>query len=197
MVAIPRMQAMKSDETDPFARLESTHRRLEERLRDLAMAVTDLLDPHRRTEALEVIRETAGFFDRGAVRHTDDEDQTLFPRLVGSGELEAVLTRLREEHEQHRAIEGRLRGLIEGWPSSGPDAGGQSKLADLSAQLASVYREHIRREETELFPVARRILSPEVIAEMGREMIERRPDRGRGGGGGGSGHGDRGQGRST
>jgi hemerythrin-like domain-containing protein len=40
--------------------------------------------------------------------------------------------------------------------------------------LAGLYHQHIRMEDTEVFPLAARVLSAEQIAQIGSEMAQRR-----------------------
>jgi hemerythrin-like domain-containing protein len=168
-----------TDQTDPFARLEQTHRRLEERLSDLCCAVAELSDPGARSDALALIAETVGFFARGGGRHVEDEERTLFPRIRHLGELSAVLARLEEEHRQHQSIERELGALVDRIQENGLDPSEVPRLVEVSRKLDQLYREHIAREERDLFPPLRRLLDPGTVEEMGREMMERRPHRGK------------------
>jgi iron-sulfur cluster repair protein YtfE (RIC family) len=174
------MAGKNTEESDPFARLEQTHRRLEERLEQLVRAADDLTQGIGPSAALADVEEVAGFLGRGALRHVEDEEQTLFPRLAGRAELAATMSALEEEHRQHRAIEDELRGIVDGWGGEVPARAAAERVLELGRRLREVYAAHIRREEQELFPRARALLGAEVIAEMGREMMVRRPDRGGG-----------------
>src|SRR5579884_1113299 len=154
-----RIAQMKDD--DPFAMLERSHRRLEERLADLETADEG------------IARDVAEFFDRAVRRHEDDEERSLFPRLSGH---EALLAALSAEHRAHERLHAELRDIIAHWDDK------KSQLPDLVKRLRKAYDEHILREERELFPAARAVLVTAEQAAMLREMDERR---GRGGGGGG------------
>lgn len=173
-----------SDERDPFARLEQTHRRLEERLEMLQRAAEDLSAGVGVSSALADVDEVAHFLGRGAVRHVEDEENTLFPRLreraASHAELDAILIALEKEHHDHRALEDSVRALVSSWENRKPSAEEVSQLSEIAGRLRSVYATHIAREEKELFPLARKILSAEEIDRMGEEMMARRPDRGMG-----------------
>src|SRR5262245_29316221 len=99
------MRGKNTEESDPFARLEQTHRRLEERLEQLVRAADDLAQGIGPSAALADIEDVAGFLGRGALRHVEDEEQTLFPHLRGLAELTGTLAALEEEHRTHRALE--------------------------------------------------------------------------------------------
>lgn len=179
-----RDQGSSVAERDPFARLESTHRRLEERLQALTAAVAELARPDLprddRDEALAVIEETTSFFERGARRHVEDEERTLFPRLSGEASLAPILQALEAEHREHRALEDELSALVAAFEGRRPDLAEAQRLTAIADRLGVLYRAHIAREEQELFPAARKVLAPEVLAEMGDEMVDRRGDRGKG-----------------
>lgn len=180
VIASGEMRGGNSDEADPFARLIQTHRRLEDRLKQLRLAAEDLAQGVGVTSALFDIEEVAGFLSRGAVRHVEDEEQTLFPKLRAYAELGSVLGALEAEHGEHRALELEVRNLAEKWAGNVPlDPAEPKKMLELAQRLAEVYAAHIAREEQELFPRARALLDAGTIAEMGREMMERRPDRGK------------------
>lgn len=164
----------ESEETNGFVRLEKTHRRIEARLGELEEAVAALADPARRDEAVQGIFEAARFFSRGAVRHHDDEEQTLFPRLAEVAALSPVVAALRDEHAEHDRAWAPIAAMVREWDEGGPTAREEAELPGLVARLGAVYRAHIAREERELFPAARAALGPSVAEEMGREMLARR-----------------------
>lgn len=181
------MRGHNTAEADPFARLTETHRRLEQRLEDLERAALDLRQGIGPKAALEDIFGGVGFLGRGARRHVEDEESTLFPRLRAlmsadptvAATLEPVLARLGDEHVAHRAIEDELTAMVQAWGDAPPPAADVERLVELTMKLKAVYAEHIAHEERDLFPAAKAALSAEEIAEMGREMMDRRPDRGK------------------
>jgi hemerythrin-like domain-containing protein len=155
---------MATATTDPFDRLLRSHRRLEERLRDLPLAAQDLDGP-RRDEALAYVLETVAWMERAVKRHEDDEEKSLFPRLAGRAEVEALIARLSEEHRTHERLQEELR-------LAAPDDPDRARV--LVRELQAAYATHIKEEETLLFPAARALLPPEVLAQIGAEMEARR-----------------------
>lgn len=150
------------DRSDPFAQLERSHRRLEERLDDLVRAGDDPA----------ILRDVAAFFARAVRRHEDDEERSLFPRLAGRPELATVLERLAREHRDHEALHAKLDDVVRML-----DAGEAAPLREveaLSDALVRAYRVHIDDEEREVFPAARAILGAPELEAMVREMQERR-----------------------
>ena len=155
---------------DPFEQLTRSHRRLEERLAELAdAAFAD--DPY------DVVRDVAGFFSRAVARHEADEEESLFPRLVSVPALVPLMTKLGAEHREHEILHRRLgavlRSIEEGELPS-------AELRDLALALSNAYRTHLEEEEKVLFPAAREALGADALGDIAREMEDRR----RGGRGG-------------
>ena len=155
---------------DPMDQLERSHRKLEERISELARSPADA----------EARADFFGFLERSVRRHEDDEEASLFPRLAHVAELAATIATLRQEHQAQAELQRVLRDA-----NDAPSAG----LA-LEA-LRAAYARHITLEESVLFPAARRALDEDAMRAM---MVEMQARRGRGGGGGGGG-GGRGRGR--
>ncbi len=150
-----------TDLRDPFERLCRSHRRLEERLDDLARAV--------REKNVVGLRDVCAFLDRQVRRHEEDEERSLFPRLreKDGTELVGVLER---EHREHEALAARLERAVDALDRDEVD----TDLAPAADAITSAYRKHIADEETGLFPLARTKLTPEELDVMAREMEERR-----------------------
>lgn len=148
---------------DPFEQLESSHRRLEERLAELGAAATTPAGSGRDA-ALGVVEAVLDYFDRSVQRHEADEEKSLFPRLRAHPELTATLEMLECEHREHERLHADLR---EGYQDPG-------YLAELARKLATAYRAHILEEERVLFPAARRLLKEADLLAIAAEMEARR-----------------------
>ena len=148
---------------DPFAQLERSHRRLEERLEDLAQADAAHID---------VVRDVAAFFARAVKRHEQDEEDSLFPRLAGHAKLAPVLERLAREHVEHASLHAQLDKTIEALDEKTPDAA--RDLARVTTALMHAYRSHVDEEERVLFPAARRLLGEAALVAIADEMMARR-----------------------
>jgi hemerythrin-like domain-containing protein len=141
---------------DPFEMLERCHRRLEETLATLA-------DPTR-----QALDEALMFIDRSVKRHEDDEEVSLFPRLVRVPQLAPLLDRLTVQHRDQAAAIEDLRALLEA-PKLDPVL-----AREIVARLSTSYAEHIAVEEKELFPAARAALDADDLGGMASEMDARR-----------------------
>jgi hemerythrin-like domain-containing protein len=141
---------------DPFEMLERCHRRLEETLATLA-------DPTR-----QALDEALMFIDRSVKRHEDDEELSLFPRLVRVPQLAPLLDRLTVQHRDQAAAIEDLRALLEA-PKLDPVL-----AREVVGRLSASYAEHIAVEEKQLFPAARAAFDADDLGGMASEMDSRR-----------------------
>ncbi len=164
----------------PLALMSDCHRRVERflglLLRVTAEAAGGPLNPLQR-EALETALR---YFREAAPKHTADEEESLFPRLRAldtpeSREVLAKVQRLEGDHQTaapaHHAVEifGRLW-LVQNRLETDVVILLQSHLGALHA----LYGRHIAVEDTEVFPLAARLLGDAELAAVGREMAARR-----------------------
>jgi hemerythrin-like domain-containing protein len=116
------------------------------------------------------------YFDTAARHHHEDEERDLFPALLESmagsdavclRELTSLLTAEHRELERCWAV---LRRRLE------QVAGGQTAaLPEAEVQdLVDRYAQHMAREEAELLPMARRLLSDAELDRIGLAMRLRR-----------------------
>ena len=153
---------------DPFRQLERSHRRLEEACDALALAAVD--------RDIDTVTDVCAFLGRQVRRHEEDEERSLFPRLlVRAPELAATVARLREEHEAHAVRVGALVALcqeLQTWPERFVSLRGDLNAAAWA--LEETWRVHLTLEETELFPALRTALSAADQAAIREEMKARR-----------------------
>ena len=160
----------------PLEMLSACHGRVERQCRTLLRMVPHLLDHGPDQAAREAAQSVMRYFDTSAPQHHADEEEDLFPALLrhapdaelsGLGELIATLD------AQHRTLERAWRDLrvkLEGVCSGTT----RSLDADEVAYLVNLYRSHIEREESELLPLAARVLDTAQLDAIGRAMRLRR-----------------------
>jgi hemerythrin-like domain-containing protein len=156
--------------------LSACHRRIEQQCSTLRRLVPHLaahgIDSEARLAAASVIR----YFETAAKDHHADEEEDLFPALMESmaGSDAVCLRELTHGlAAQHRELETRwrhLRSTLERVVAK------QSALLTPSdvETFVGLYEHHIEREERELLPMARRLLSEIELDRIGRAMRERR-----------------------
>lgn len=172
--------------SDPTGLLSDCHRRIEMFLGAL-QAVAKVVDRPLTDEAARALDSALRYFREAAPKHTADEEESLFPRLrrMGDPDVQAALTSLDALEKDHRWAEplhaeverlGKLH-LAKGRLSQ-PEV---EAFRDAVARLASMYQQHIRVEDTTIFPLAARLLSRADQAALGLEMAARRTTRPAGG----------------
>ena len=158
-----------AEQGDFFACLVRDHARIEARLVVLERAAAGV--EKGDTAALGVIVETLGFFATEGARHEAHEELTLFPRLRSLPEFKQILSALHFQHEMNAAEEKQLTACVERLAQGKPEKDGE--LRRLAHRFAEMHRGHAVAEERALFPLAATVLSPQVMAELGRERQER------------------------
>ncbi len=142
---------------DPLERFEAEHEDALAELNSLEAAAL-ALDAGPSDEHFEMIRRVHAAL-AGAVReHNDNEELALFPLLGEAAPTEPFV-------EDHLALRTLERELIDAVERRDAD-----KVASLSLTIVEKLRDHIERENTVLFPMAREILGSEGLREVARRL---------------------------
>jgi hemerythrin-like domain-containing protein len=143
-------------------------------LERLGALLERLLDAHAALEA------ALRYFREAAPKHTADEEESLFPRLRDRNhpELEEAIRKLEPLEQEHRradALHADVDRLGRAFLQLGMLSceAAQQFRRDI-AELIGIYKEHIRIEDEEVFPVAGRVLSAAEKAAIAGEMAARR-----------------------
>lgn len=157
---------------DPLGMLTACHRRIERNLATLARLQRHLPENGCDGEARAAARGILKYFDSAAANHHADEEQSLFPRLlrIMPVEVQALIDALERDHAALADDWLRLRPLLAAIAVGHRDNLSPKAVGDLTA----AYRSHIEREESELIPLAMEACDATMIADIGREMAERR-----------------------
>jgi hemerythrin-like domain-containing protein len=125
-----------------------------------------------RTAATNVMR----YFETSAKHHHADQEEDLFPALIDSMagsdamSLREMIEGLKADHRALEVVWSRLRRVLEGI-TNGTSV---PLVSDDVETLVSLYERHIECEESELLPMAKRLLSDDDLARVGRAMHARR-----------------------
>lgn len=173
-------QKLESDFLDPLGLLSDCHRRIERFLTGLIViseeAQGNRLNEDRRQEFKLALR----YFREAAPKHTLDEEDSLFPRLRTQKKKEAdvtlaLLDKLHLEHVEAEIQHHNVDKLGRRWLAEGSLLPEDARLLiNLLKDLRSSYEKHIAVEETELFPLAGRILDRVELEAIALEMAARR-----------------------
>jgi hemerythrin-like domain-containing protein len=166
----------------PLALLAHCHERIEGQLRALERAaeILDKGDVPMLALAFAAADAAVAHFATPGVKHTEDEEISLFPRLRergGAGGAE-VLAAVREMEAQHRTAErvhADFESLVARMARDGSaEAVHVGLFQELVVATAALYRPHIRAENELVFPVAARVLPAVELQALGAEMRARR-----------------------
>ncbi len=165
--------------SDPTGLLSDCHRRIEMFLASLE-AVAAVIDRPASEETRRGLETALRYFSLAAPKRTADEEDSLFPRLRQnqSPEVQSSLSqldRLEDEHRWaaplHAAVEQLgARYLLVGSVS----ASEVERFRNAVASLTALYKRHITFEDSVIFPLAARLLTPMEKRDIAEEMTRRR-----------------------
>lgn len=165
--------------TDPTGLLSDCHRRVEMFLGTFE-AVASVIDGPASEETRQALESALRYFAQAAPKHTADEEESLFPRLrqIQDPEVEEAFSKLEQLEDEHRwaaPLHAEVNRLGAQYLSSGslssPEVGNFRRAV---ASLASMYKQHIRVEDSLVFPLAARMLSDAEKMAIAEEMAARR-----------------------
>lgn len=169
---------------DPLQHLVDCHDRIEERLQTLERVTSHLHSDNeqRRREAREAMDRALGFLETMGALHTEDEEASLFPRLLASAggdhdpTLEELTTMLESQHREKEAAFGKLLALVAKFPPipEAPTPDQIFRFEGLVALISGLYRPHIMIENQRLIPLSAEYLKPSELDLIREEMRARR-----------------------
>jgi len=162
---------------DPIGMLTDCHRRMERFLDVLCNVGEHARDRRLTQEETSAVQTSLKYFREGGVRHTADEEESLFPRLRSAGAQQALSTveHLEDEHREADHLHASVDRLYTEWIRAGAlKAADRDALLAYTRRLRDLYAEHIRAEEQTVFPAAAQVLDAQAIAAMGEEFRNRR-----------------------
>ena len=147
--------------------IRDEHAALSAMLRSLAMMIDH--GPSDQPERFfDVLRAMLFYIDEFPERlHHPKESKHLFPKLAAAApELRAVIQRLEADHisGEHRVRE--LQHLLLAWELIGEAR--RTDFVEAAKGYVRFYLDHMRTEETQLLPVAERLLSPADWADLNK-----------------------------
>ncbi len=152
----------------PLEHLVACHRRLEQRLATFVKAGAEL--EAKPQQAMEAIASAIRFMDTNGAWHTEDEEESVFPRLKPylTAQETTFVERLQAEHLEAEELYVALKSTVPELP------GAKAAYLALAAQMQAIYRGHIQAEEEILLALARRDLQTPELDAIAVEMRARR-----------------------
>lgn len=170
------------DFSDPLGLMVHCHEKIEWYLEALVRAGESLrsgAESKRKAAFCDTDMACAHLAGPG-VKHTADEEESLFPRMrerggIAAHETLAAADELEAQHQTAQGIEREFNILVERLPRDGSaEQRDIERFNELAAQLNQLYRPHIQVENGLVFPTAARILTTEELRQIGVEMRARR-----------------------
>lgn len=159
---------------NPLGMLVDCHRRIERFLHILSTVSERMHGGALSGEEASAVLAALNYFRTGGLRHNADEEESLFPRLRACGES-ADLDSLESDHQIAGDLHQEIDALYRKWIAAGSlDVAEHLRLSALTARLLRIYGDHIRLEESVVFPLAARTLPLQELEAMGKEFERRR-----------------------
>jgi len=168
---------------DPLQFLVDCHEQIEERLRTLERLIPNLRSDseERRQVAREALDDALCFLTTMGKLHTEDEEQSLFPRLLINSDDDAealaeLAATLEAQHREKELVLGKLVAYVRNLPPAPRvlPAEQVNRVEALVLHLGSLYRPHIMLENQRLIPLSADHLKEHDLEEMRHEMCSRR-----------------------
>lgn len=175
-IGLPGHAAPAASFEVPLEMLAACHARVHAQCQTLRRLMPHLAERGADRAAQEAAAAVVRYFDTSAVHHHADEEVDLFPALIESmagsdavclrGMTQALVADHRELERRWRQVRAGLQAVAAG------DASGLA-AADVHGFIDH-YAQHIAREESELLPMAQRLLGDAELDRIGRAMRARR-----------------------
>ena len=171
------------DFADPLSLLVHCHGRIEAQLAALERAARAMREGEGPDgEAARAVWAARAHFAGPGVKHTEDEEVSLFPRLRAhkaalTAEVRGALDLLESQHRAADRVHAELEDAADDLDSSrSAGTGAIIRLEAAITELAGLYRPHILLENEVVYPAAGRILTADDLLAVGEEMRQRRKD---------------------
>ena len=162
---------------DPIGMLIDCHRRIERFLHVLCMVEDRAWNRALTDEEVTAVQSALQYFRVGGLRHTADEEESLFPRLRAESTAKNFeeIGRLENDHRNANDLHATVDALYTAWIAAGRlKTEDEQRLRSATEQLKHLYEEHIQIEEKTVFPRAAEMLDSQTITAIGQEIQARR-----------------------
>jgi hemerythrin-like domain-containing protein len=160
---------------EPVEMLRACHERIAMQCATLEKLAAHLPLHGPDAQAQQAARNIMRYFDLAGPNHHADEEQDLFPMLIEVSErlsspLAERIASLLDEHRSLEAAWAQLRAVL------ADIADGKARLLELVwiDGFVGAYRDHIAREESQIFPLAEAYLDRQQLAKLSATMVARR-----------------------
>lgn len=151
-----------------FVQLRRAHAHIEERLSELESAADALTESDDPKSGVARIAVVLAFFDDFGVRHHEDEEESLFPRLRDLPAFQEMMKAFEFQHRMAVREESEFAAHVRRYAP-----GAEAALRAQAQRFVEVQRSHMLAEEKALFPLAERTLGARELQQMASEVRAR------------------------
>jgi hemerythrin-like domain-containing protein len=170
----------EGDFKTPLVLLTACHRRIEHFFSVLIAVTKQAQGGMMNDDQRSALEASLRYFKEAAPRHTQDEEESLFPRLRKYQQKDvqeniATIVHLTGDHQEMQTAHDDIERWIRQWLDHGTLSHETvAQLSETLERLDAMYKKHIAIEEQKVFPLAARVLDKTDIEDVGREMAARR-----------------------
>ncbi|HLL27384.1 MAG TPA: hemerythrin domain-containing protein [Xanthobacteraceae bacterium] len=118
-------------------------------------------NPALVTQSAEIIRDFINNY------HEKSEEEHVFPRFRKAGKMVDLVDALQRQHNAGRQVTATILALA---PESRQEDGSRPQLVGAMQSFITMYRPHAAREDTDLFPQLRDVVSSNEFDSMAEEF---------------------------
>lgn len=135
---------------DALQLLHADHDRLSRIFAQLETAVSE-------RDLIRCFREVRSTF----LNHTETEENVFYPPFARYDELAPLIDSLRRDHQMAKTLLQQFESQLRQ----------REDTADVMSRFINSVRDHLQREETELFPIVRKMMKRHERENLGRHML--------------------------
>jgi hemerythrin-like domain-containing protein len=124
-------------------------------------AANEDFDPAIISNAAEIVRDFIENY------HEKSEEEAVFPRFKKAGKMVALVDTLLSQHQAGRRV---TQMILQSTPGSRKDGDDRKRLVASIQSFITMYRPHAAREDTDLFPLLRTLVSTHEYDAMAEDF---------------------------
>jgi hemerythrin-like domain-containing protein len=125
------------------------------------LASNEDLDLAIVTKAAEIVRDFIQNY------HEKSEEEAVFPRFKKAGKMVSLVDTLLTQHQAGRRV---TQAILQAAPGSRKDSDDRKRLVASIQSFITMYRPHAAREDTDLFPLLRSLVSAHEYDAMAEDF---------------------------
>jgi len=149
---------------DPFEILDNEHREVLAKLSELEDAVGSIVGKGFTGESFARIASVIRFFSVEFKNHDRNEEKVLFPLI--EAHIAGSTAPYRSEHRQLWSAFDRLQRSVQAVEMSKVHGSTIREIVEAAKEIIEQLRGHVARENSVLFPLAKKVLTKEDVVQL-------------------------------